>query len=583
MTQIKLGAVSLDARDYASQGNAILGIRDSGKSYAASYIAERLMDAHIPIVVFDPIGVWRFLRVEGSGAGYPVVVAGGEHGDLPLTPKSAPEIVRAAMREGISLVIDLYSMELSKADWRRIVEASVKVLLFENKASGLRHVFIEEAAEFAPQIVRPDQGAVYDVMERLSRMGGNALLGYTLINQRAEQVNKAILENCDSLFLFRQKGRNSLTALSKWMTIADAKGGAAVAGSLPTLGQGDCWAWVSGSDTPVKIHIPSKRTFHPDRRAMHAKGNAAAHKTANVSAFVAQLSGSLEAIVAESKANDPAELKKEIAALRKQISTSGMVEKINTPDPAAIERARAQGECDGWDLAVRQGAEVWLTRLPGFQASLDGVADAIRTLSEQRPPSDFPPLPRPRPAPPSAAKGRLAPSARTTPIDRPPRGAPQAGLKPSLQRVLDAIAWWRKIGTEPVARDRACVTAGFSPKASTFNVYIGELGELGLVETSPGKVRLTAAGLGQANTPAATTPEDLFQVSRGMLKPQEARVFDAIYERYPEEISRRELAEVVGLSPTASTLNVYIGGVAAYGIVETTSPGHVKAADWLFP
>lgn len=35
MMTINLGAVKIDAREYASQGNAILGIRDSGKSYTA--------------------------------------------------------------------------------------------------------------------------------------------------------------------------------------------------------------------------------------------------------------------------------------------------------------------------------------------------------------------------------------------------------------------------------------------------------------------------------------------------------------------------------------------------------------------
>jgi hypothetical protein len=76
---------------------------------------------------------------------------------------------------------------------------------------------LEEAAEFVPQRIGPDQGSVYAEIEKLARMGGNASLGYTLVNQRAEEVNKAVLELCDCLFLHRQKGRNSLTALSKWL------------------------------------------------------------------------------------------------------------------------------------------------------------------------------------------------------------------------------------------------------------------------------------------------------------------------------------------------------------------------------
>lgn len=257
--------LKIDAVEYASQGNAILGIRDSGKSYTATYLAERLLDAKIPFIAFDPIGVWRYLKIGRNGNGYQVVVA-GDDGDLPLRPETAQNIVRAAMQENIPLVLDLYSMQLSKADWKKIVEQSIRLLLYENKPCGLRHIFIEEAAEFIPQRVRPDEGRVYAEMEKLARMGGNASLGYTLINQRAEEVNKAILELCDCLFLHRQKGRHSLTALGKWLDIADAAGAKEVIKSLPSLDQGECWVWLQGSHDPVRVKVNEKKTVHPDRR-----------------------------------------------------------------------------------------------------------------------------------------------------------------------------------------------------------------------------------------------------------------------------------------------------------------------------
>ena len=47
---IKLGSVSLDVTAYASQGTGILGIRDSGKTYTATMLAEHLMDAGVPIL-----------------------------------------------------------------------------------------------------------------------------------------------------------------------------------------------------------------------------------------------------------------------------------------------------------------------------------------------------------------------------------------------------------------------------------------------------------------------------------------------------------------------------------------------------
>jgi hypothetical protein len=293
---------TIDATTYASEANAILGIRDSGKSYTATRIAEELLEARIPFVAFDPIGVWRYLKVGQKGhSGYQVVVA-GDSGDLPLTPESAVNIVRAAMRENIPLVIDLYSMKLSKADWRKIVEESIRLLLYENKPCGLRHVFIEEAAEFCPQRVGPESGRVYAEIEKLARMGGNASLGYTLINQRAEEVNKAVLELCDCLILHRQKGRHSLTALSKWLDIGDVTEHKAIIKTLPVLEQGECWIWMPGSKVPERIRVTEKRTVHPDRRdpLKATKG-----VSADVTTFVERMRRALEKVKPEVQAKHP--------------------------------------------------------------------------------------------------------------------------------------------------------------------------------------------------------------------------------------------------------------------------------------
>jgi hypothetical protein len=288
--------INIEAVDYASQGNAILGIRDSGKTYTATYLAEQLLDNNIPFIAFDPIGVWRYLKVGKNGKGFPVVVA-GDNGDLPLTPESAPNIVRAAMQENVSLVIDLYSMQLSKSDWKKIVESCIRLLLYENKPHGLRHVFIEEASEFVPQVVRPEDGRVYAEIEKLARMGGNASLGYTLINQRAEQVNKAVLELCDCLFLHRQKGRHSLTALGKWLDVADTSNSKEIINSLPSLEQGECWVWMQGSHDPKKVNIPEKKTIHPDRKNPLKVTSGV---TADVSTFVSRMKKSLEDIPKQS-------------------------------------------------------------------------------------------------------------------------------------------------------------------------------------------------------------------------------------------------------------------------------------------
>ncbi|MBX3490846.1 hypothetical protein [Parvibaculum sp.] len=580
--KIDLGKVSIDLSDYASQGNAILGIRDSGKTYTATMIAERLMDAGVPIIAIDPVGIWRNLRVPAPGVkgakGYPVVVAGGMHGDLPLTPQSAPEIVRAAMRAGVSIVLDLYSMTLSKADWKRIVTDVLRVLLYENKDFGLRHVFLEEAAEFCPQLLPkgdPAASHVYAEVEKLARMGGNALLGYTLINQRAEQVNKAVLELCDGMLLHRQKGKNSLNSLEKWLDLGTGAGGKEIRASLPMLTAGECWYWPPMSDIAHRVQMPSKRTFHPDRRAMRDGTVKATTAAVDVSAFVKLMKEVLPKITAEAEANDPKVLKAEIAKLKKELAAKPATVAA-APDPKAIAEAEANGFSHGKAVGKANGyVEGW-----------DAAISAMRvTLAD---------LPRPDvPAPPEAPTSRPSRvAAAPAPVREKPKPAPvindqpkatAEGLTPSLQRVLDALAWWRHIGIEPVRRERAAVVAGYSPKASTFGVYIADLAKRGLVATAPGTVQLTDEGLAAANTPSATSQEDLRLMARELLEPQPARVFDTIYDAYPASVRRDDVAESVGLSPKASTCGVYIAKVAAYGIIEADGRGTVRAADWLFP
>lgn len=295
--------INIEAVDYASQGNAILGIRDSGKTYTATYLAEQLLDEGIPIVAFDPISVFRYLKSGKKGKGFPVVVAGGDHGDLPLTPENAVNILRAAMQENVSIIFDLYSMNLSKSDWKKIVGSCIRCLLYENKSYGLRHIFLEEASEFVPQIVRPEDGVVYAEIEKLARMGGNASLGYTLINQRAEQVNKAVLELCDCLFLHRQKGRHSLTALGKWLDVADTSNSKEIINSLPSLEQGECWVWMQGSHDPKRVNIPEKKTIHPDRKNPLVKVSSGV--TADVSTFVSRMKITLEELPQPSAKDKP--------------------------------------------------------------------------------------------------------------------------------------------------------------------------------------------------------------------------------------------------------------------------------------
>lgn len=564
--RIKLGDVSLDVSDIASQGNALLGIRDSGKTWGAIFLAEQLQVAGIPFLAFDPIGRWRHLGTPGTGKGFPIVVAGGEHGDLPLTPQSAPEIVRAAMRERVSLVLDLYSMELSKADWRRIVMASVSALLYENKAYGLRHVFIEEAAEFVPQNVNSETAKVYDQIERLARMGGNALLGYTLINQRAEQVNKAVLELCDNLFLFRQKGKNSLTSLSKWLDIGSASQAKEIIGSLPTLPQGTCWVWAAGTDHPVRVKMPGIQTFSPDRRAQHVAGSAPPARV-DVGKFVEGMKGSLAAVIAEAEANDPAKLKAEIARLKKDIA-AGVAAKIMGQPPAGISQEEANKSMDAAHaLGKLEGEAEMRSRAKQIFATLgelitERVSEAVDGAFKSHLAELMSGEGRDAGARAAFERAKktaatISPASRTqgttsTPIaarrniaPRVVNGGSDGPLKKMERAILTALAQWPLgLTTRQLQiRTRYSLGGGAGSRCMT------RMRAAGWIETMNGLTVITTEGSAALGAyDPLPTGDALLRHWLGNLNGMEAKLLAAVAEAYPEGVTVAELAETTGYS-----------------------------------
>src|SRR3954471_6994001 len=75
---------------------AVMGIRGSGKTHTASVMAEEMLKAGQPIVVYDPTGAWFGLKTSADGKrpGFPVVIFGGEHPDVPLEESAGETIAK---------------------------------------------------------------------------------------------------------------------------------------------------------------------------------------------------------------------------------------------------------------------------------------------------------------------------------------------------------------------------------------------------------------------------------------------------------------------------------------------------------
>lgn len=565
----KFGGVNIDPIAYGSQGSAVLGIRDSGKSYTATELAERVFEAGIPFVAFDPVGVWRFLRVPGHGRGYPVVVAGGKAGDLPLTVAAAPEYVRAAMRDGVSLVIDLFDINLSKADWKRIVMQCVRVLLHENSAHGLRHIFLEEAAEFAPQRVGPDQGQVYAEIEKLARMGGNARLGYTLINQRAEEVNKAVLELCDNLFLHRQKGRNSLTALSKWLDIGAVKDHKAIIESLSTLPTGECWAWMAGTETPIRVKVPAKNSLHPDRRVMRSDSDIKIKAAVDVGTFVASMRASLGKIEQEAKANDPAVLRKQIGELERQLR--GVVPSAMTKEDLAAEyqRGYGDGQMNGYQQAISQfesytqKIEDWI----GGRPSAPAFSLPPSWLEPRKPPKRAPSiLERIQSAPPASIQAHARRRGQTNGSE-----SPAGDLSPSARKIIDVI---NRAYPVSLSFDAAARRAGISKKSSAYRGYRKE------VEQWPDFERIGTQFRGKHSVSSGDVPGPMGLDSWvPSLPPTYGRMLLALKDG--RHLFKENIADIADISPSSSGLGAGLRELLSLELITRNSDGSYSLAEGL--
>ncbi|MBV9180212.1 MAG: ATP-binding protein [Acidobacteria bacterium] len=253
--------------DLVTRTLAIIAIRGWGKTIAATVIAEEMCEAGLPWVAIDPVGVWWGLRVnpDGSPGGYPVVILGGEHGDLPLEKSAGAAIARAIVEENVSCVIDMSSE--SKNTVRHFV-AEFCDRLMELRPDTPRHVFIEEAPELVPQKPMGEQKRSLAAVDRLVRLGRNRGYGATLISQRTATIQKDVLTQCENLLAGRSIGKPDRTAMKEW--IAEVVGVPAptdadrFVGSLAGLPSGTGWFWSPQWLNIFKqVEIRRRKTYHP--------------------------------------------------------------------------------------------------------------------------------------------------------------------------------------------------------------------------------------------------------------------------------------------------------------------------------
>ncbi|MGI8651383.1 MAG: hypothetical protein ACR2I7_01140 [Geodermatophilaceae bacterium] len=147
----------------------LLSKRGAGKTATASVLVEELLGAGLPVCVLDPLGVWWGLRAaaDGQGSGLPVVILGGDHGDLPLAATSGQLIADLVVDDLRSVVLDL--SEFSKTQMRSFATAFLEQLY--RRSRHPLHLVIDEADLLAPQRATAESARLLGACEDIVRRG----------------------------------------------------------------------------------------------------------------------------------------------------------------------------------------------------------------------------------------------------------------------------------------------------------------------------------------------------------------------------------------------------------------------------
>lgn len=595
-----------------TQTFGILAKKRRGKTYTASVMAEEMIKANLPFVVLDPTGAWWGLRASADGkkAGYPVVIIGGDHADIPLEPAAGAVIADLVVEHPGWYVVDMSAMNSNaEQDWFAM-EFGERLYRVKNKHRFPMMLYVDEADAFIPQQPMPDQRRLLGAYDTIVRRGGIRGIGVTLISQRPAVVNKNVLSQVECLIVLQVVGSQDRDAIEKWVGAHGAKKQCdALMSSLASLGLGEAWFWSPAwLDVFKRVQVRKRETFNSSKTPEVGEHPVKPKVLAKVD--LDQLRDKVSATIERVKADDPRELRKQIAELQRQIKTA------HSKDAAKPEVKTAAAETltkkDLHDL--REFERQWpvgfgkihklSSDLKAHIDSLDVMVDRhITRLLDAIAKIGKAPMPTVtvharQPLTPATARaiGDMVRAAEKAVSGSPPgyiqaskpllfSGALDAKISNPQQTILNVLASFEAIGHKQVVRPMVAAFCGVSSRGSGFEKNLGTLRKLGMIEYPNGGT-MCLTDMGRARASATIELHDVAAVHDAwcsVVSGPRARIIRMLVNIHPNDISREELAEKIGVSAAGSGFEKNLGTLRTLGAIVYPSSGHVRAADLLFP
>jgi uncharacterized protein len=502
-------------------------------TYAAKGLVELLLTSAARVCVVDPLGVWWGLRSSADGItpGFPVIVFGGRHADVPLDEYMGAALGRVVgTHESLACVVDV--SELGSSAARRRFMSAFAESLYESNTEPL-HLVMDESDLWAPQRPLPEANALLGRIEEIVRRGRVRGFIPWLITQRPAVVHKDVLSQADILICMKLTSSQDREAIGGWIEgQADRAEGKRILGELPRLLRGEGFLWAPSDGVLTKVAFPKIRTFDSSRTPRRGERIAAPRTLADVdlSAIIAALAAtSIEKDTHERKPTRDdrrvAILERDVAAARDRVTT---LENEN-------RELHSQLDAIAKIVQSRSSNDALIKTAVNLVADLD--VDA---------PTRVAPKPRPPSLDPLAAGDEIHSAARK--------------LLAALAQHAPARFTW----------GQAATLAGLKPSGGHFNAGRKALRDAGYIEEAGDLVSVSAAGLEAAGEvpPAPSTAAERLALWCGRLPSPAPDMLRTLAAKGEQFTDTDDLASALGKKATGGHWNSGIAVLRNNGLIE---------------
>ena len=563
-----------------TQTFAVLAKRGVGKTYFMLKMVEEFFESKLRAVIVDPVGVCWGLRtsIDGKGPGLPIIIFGGDHADVPLEKEGGALVADIVVDENISCILDL--SHFRKKEQVRFMCDFAERLYHRNRDP--LHLFLDEADMFAPQRPMHGEERMLGAIEDIVRRGRARGIGVTLGTQRPAVLNKNVLTQIEVLVVLRTPSPQDQNAIDAWIKIHGTENERSqMMKSLASLPVGTAWFWSPGwLNVFQKVAISERKTFDSSKTPKVGSRKVIPKTMAEID--ISLFKDKMAATIERAMADNPKELKKQVADLHRQLLQA----QRQRPEPKPCGHEEIIRKLQTQLEASESNNKIIMSFIEQLQSGLVEVNKSIETLIGI--------CERARLYIDDHAVGNIEiklPVIKQETITRVKRDIENKtliinDLNPSQSRIINALAALEQFGIAHPEKATVAAHSEYSPGSGGFNNLLSKLRTAQLIEyPQPGCVCLTDAG--RAVSIIDKPIENLADLHNSWLQIIKSSSQKIIIGRligiYPQSITRRNLALDCGFAPGSGGFNNNISKLKTLGALDYPITGEVKAAAILFP